>query len=108
MPGMAGDAGAIDQEDEGRGGAIEDRHLRPIDRDDRIIDAAASQRRHHMFDRGKPGGRIGGTAKRGAKTGIYDLIKGRRDFDTRVSPAEPDAGAGGSGQQGQFRWAAAV
>jgi hypothetical protein len=61
-----------------------------------------------MFDRGKPGGRIGGTAKRGAKTSINDLIKGRRDFDARVSPAEPDAGARGSGQQGQFRWAAAV
>ena len=47
-----------DQEHERGGGAVEDRRLRPIDLDQRIVDAAAGQRRHHVLDRADPGCRI--------------------------------------------------
>lgn len=45
-------AGALDQENEGRGAAVHNRHFRPVDFDYRIVDAAACERGHKMFNGG--------------------------------------------------------
>jgi hypothetical protein len=105
---LGDESGAVDQEDEGRGGAVEDRHFRPVQLDDRIVDAAAGQRSHHMLDRADP--RLGraGQAEGGAEAGLDHMVVEGRDLDPDIGAAEPDAGPGFSRAQGQARALAAV
>jgi hypothetical protein len=46
------DARVEDTAHEGRGGAVEDRNLGAVDLDHGVVDAAARQRGHDMFDGG--------------------------------------------------------
>jgi len=80
-----------DARDEGRGGAVEDRNLRPVDLHQRVVDAATGQRRHDVFD-----GRnldTFGIGDQGAKPGGGDRVPARRDHRVatdHIGPAEPD------------------
>jgi hypothetical protein len=106
--GMGGETGAVDQEDERRGGAIEDRNLGAIQLDDRVIHAAAGQGGHDMLDGADAALRRLRQAEGGAEPGIDHVVVARRDVEIDIGTAETDAGAGGGRMQGEAGALAAV
>ncbi len=60
------DAGAINQENQRSGRAIDDRQFRPVDLGEGIVDAAARQCGHQVLDRAEPQIRLIGHAEHGA------------------------------------------
>ena len=108
VAGLGNDAGAVDQEDEGRGGAVQDGHFRAVDLDQRVVHAAAGQRRHHVLDRGDAAARVAGDAERGAEPGVHHVVEAGGDVEADVGAAEHDAGPGGRRPQGERNAAAAV
>ena len=92
--GLGDDAGAVDQEDEGRGGAVEDRRFRAIDLDQGVVDAAAGQRRHHVLDRAD----AAASGRRRMPSAVQSrvsttLVEAGGDVEAEVGAAEHDAGA---------------
>ena len=65
-----GQAGLIDRIDEGRGAAVHDRHFRPVDLDDDVVDVEAAQRGQQML--GGRAQRAGGIAQHGREFGGGD------------------------------------
>ena len=89
---LRGGPGALDEEDEGRGAAVHDRHFRSAQFDDGVVDGAAGQRGHQVLD----GARfdVVVTDQGRAQGGFDDVRPGRRDLGTvhRAVAAEPNAG----------------
>ena len=98
-------AGLIDRLDERRRAAVHDRHFRPVDLDDGVIDAEARQRGEHML--GGRAERAGGIAQHGGKFGRGDGADVGVDFTVGLAVGaaahEHDAGVGFGGQHGQRR-----
>ena len=93
-----------DARNEGRGGAVEDRNLGPVDLHQRVVDAAARQRRHDMFD----GRNLDpfGIGDQGAKLRRGDRVPARRYHRVaadHIGPAEPDPVFGRSRTNGHPR-----
>ncbi len=84
--------GAFDEEDEGCGAAIHDRHFRPIDIDDDIVDLGAGERRHEMLDGADR--RPLAIAERRAQRRIDDVFPACDDLDPAtelIGPAKENA-----------------
>jgi hypothetical protein len=96
-------ADLIDRSDERRGAAIHDRHFRPIDLNDGVVDTEARQRGEHVF--GGRTERSGGVAKHGGKFGRGDGADVGGDFAVRLiaDPAadEYDSGVSFRREHGQ-------
>ncbi len=94
---LFGDAGAIDEEDEGGGGAIENRHFRPVHLDQRVVDAEPGERRHDVLDGADA--RLGdpGEADLGGKPRFDHRIEAGGDGEAEIGAAENDPVPGGSG-----------
>ena len=71
------EAGLINRLNEGGGRAVHDRHFRPIDFNEDVVDAKASESGEQMFDGGDGAG--GGIADDGAQFGGGDLRPARLD-----------------------------
>ena len=88
-------AGAQDRLDEAQRAAVHDRHLRPVDVDDRVRHPGAGQRRHHVLD--GPDRDPGGVAEQRAEPGVgHEVPAGRNQVVAvaDVDPAEADAARG--------------
>ena len=93
-------AGRLDQEHEGTGAAIHDRHFRRGQFDDGIVDAQTGQGRKQVLD----GIHLDAAViERGGHGGLANILGGRLDFHDRieVDTAEHDAGVRRRGLQGQ-------
>jgi hypothetical protein len=90
-------AGLVDQRQERSGAAVHRRHFVAVELDDRVVDAAAGQRRHQMLD----GLDLDAFAirKNGAQRGVDGVGPQRLDLGARVDPVEDDAGARRRGPQ---------
>ena len=91
------DAGALQQEHERRGRAVEDRHLFVGGVDEEIVDAQARARRQEMLDRlHRRAARIVLRRERGGKPRVGDGERIDLDLDRhrQVDPPEHDAGVG--------------
>ncbi len=102
------DAGAVDQEHQAGRGAVQDRGFRAVDRDDRVGDAAAGERRHHMLDGADAHLRLLRQAQHGAKAGVDHVVEAGGDVGAEVAAAEHDAGADRRGMQGHLHAAAGM
>ena len=102
------DAGAFDQEDEGRRAAVHDRHFRPVELDDRVVDLAAGEAppSDARSSRSRCPRRSTGS---GAQRGIDRIAPDRRDLGAGAAdrcggrrcrcPAAPDAGSSRSARR---------
>ena len=73
-----GQAGLIERIDESRGAAVHDRHFRPVDLDDDVVDVEAAQRGQQML--GGRAQRPGGVAQNGGEFGGGDRAHVGADF----------------------------
>ncbi len=94
-------AGAVDQEHERRAAAVQHRHFRAVELDDRVVDAARRQRRHHVLDGADAALRLIGEGQHGAKPGVAHPVEPRRDLDAEIGAAEHDARSRRRRTQGQ-------
>ena len=88
VAGLGNGAGAVDEEDQGCGGAVQDGRFRAIDLDQGIVHTAASERRHDVLHRGDAAGRVAGDAERGAKPRVHHLVEAGGDVEAEVGAAE--------------------
>lgn len=96
--GLLADAAGEEGLDEGHRRAVEDRNLGAVDLDQRIVNAAAGEGRHHMLDGRDRHAR--GICDQGAEARGHHRIPARRDQRVargHVHAAEPDAVIGGGG-----------
>ncbi|MNT29283.1 hypothetical protein D3C72_1650150 [compost metagenome] len=101
------DARALQQEHEGRGRPVEDRHFVGRDVDVEVVDAQARAGGHDVFD-GLHLGAARGDGGRQAR--VVDRFGGHADLDRlgQVDAAEHDARVGRGRSQGQLHALAAV
>src|SRR5512143_377429 len=95
------DAGGLQQEHEGRRGAVHDGNLGAGQIDQQVVDAEAGEGRHQVLD----GRHLGGAGlEHRAQPGVGDQIRVGLDFGGRdeIHPPEHDAGIGTRRAQGHL------
>ena len=94
-------ADRVDRVGEDVGAAVLDRNLAAVDVDQRVVDAAAEQRREQMFDRRDA---MLADAEHRRAGRIDDVVRARRELDRIVEPkAQSVAGRGGENANARRR-----
>jgi hypothetical protein len=86
----------VDQDDEGRRAAVEDRHLGAVHLDERVVHPQRVERGEQVLD-GVHAHALAREAR--GMVEASEVLEGGRDLDAHVRPAEADAVAGGGGPE---------